>query len=151
MTIDLFPTIANLLAAKLPDHEIDGRDVWPIISGQPDAVNPHRAYFFYYHRNDLEGMLSGDGRWKMIMPHKYRTLDGRTGGFGGKPVKYGSAESGRGLYDLSTDIAESKNVADEYFEVAADMELIANEMRKQLGDDLTGVEGNAIRPPGRVE
>lgn len=151
MTIDLFPTIANLLAAKLPDHEIDGRDVWPIIAGDPFAVNPHRAYYFYYNRNDLEGMLSGDGRWKMIMPHKYRTLEGRAGGFGGKPVKYSSAEAARELFDLKSDVSESNNVAEEYFEVVADMELIANDMRKQLGDDLTNVKGTAVRPPGRVE
>ncbi len=151
MTIDLFPTIAGLLAAKLPDHEIDGRDVWPIIAGDAFAVNPHRAYYFYYNRNDLEGMLSGDGRWKMIMPHTYRTLEGRAGGFGGKPVKYSSAKTARELYDLKNDVSESKNVAEEYFEVVADMELIANDMRKQLGDDLTNVKGTAVRSPGRVE
>ncbi len=151
MTIDLFPTIANLLAAKLPNHEIDGMDVWPIISGDPDAVNPHRNYFFYYNQNDLEAMLSGDGRWKLVMPHKYRTLDGRTGGFGGMPVKYSSADTMFELYDLSTDVAEAKDVANDYPTILSDMVTIANEMRKKLGDNLTRTTGNAVRPPGRVE
>lgn len=151
MTIDILPTIANLIAAKLPDHKIDGQDVWPIISGQPDAANPHRAYFFYYHRNDLEGMLSGDGRWKLMMPHKYRTLAGRTGGSGGMPVKYESAEAALELYDLRNDFTEAKNVADQYPEVVTDMMIVANQMRKELGDTLTKTEGNAVREPGRVQ
>jgi arylsulfatase A len=48
MTIDLFPTIAELIHADLPKHPIDGRDVWPIISGKSRAKNPHAAYWFYY-------------------------------------------------------------------------------------------------------
>src|SRR5262249_50756970 len=52
MSIDLFPTIAGRLRAKLPPHKIDGLDVWPILSGQPHAKNPHRAYYFYYESND---------------------------------------------------------------------------------------------------
>jgi arylsulfatase A-like enzyme len=151
MTIDLFPTVANLIAAKLPDHKIDGMDVWPIISGQKDASNPHRAYFFYYHGNDLEGMISGDGRWKMIMPHKFRTLNGRAGGFGGKPVKYETGDAGLALYDLRADVAESKNVANQYPEVVADMTIIANQMRKELGDNLMKISATAARQPGRVE
>ncbi len=34
MTIDMLPTIAGLAGAKLPDHKIDGKDIWPLISGQ---------------------------------------------------------------------------------------------------------------------
>ncbi len=51
MTIDLFPTIARLTGAKLPDHKIDGLDIWPLLSGEPRAKNPHDAYFFYYNDN----------------------------------------------------------------------------------------------------
>jgi arylsulfatase A-like enzyme len=47
MTIDLLPTLARLIGAKLPDHEIDGLDIWPLLAGQADAKNPHEAYFFY--------------------------------------------------------------------------------------------------------
>jgi arylsulfatase A-like enzyme len=151
MTIDIFPTVASLIAAKLPDHEIDGRDVWPIISGDPYAVNPHRNYFFYYNQNDLEAMLSADGRWKLVMPHKYRTLAGRAGGFDGKPVEYDSASTMFELYDLNNDIAEAKDVANDYPTILSDMVTIANEMRKKLGDNLTRTTGSGVRPPGRVE
>src|SRR4029077_48572 len=35
MTIDLLPTIAKLAGAALPDgRTIDGRDIWPLASGE---------------------------------------------------------------------------------------------------------------------
>src|SRR6266850_624350 len=43
MSLDLFPTIAKLISAELPRHPIDGLNVWPIISGQRRAKNPHTA------------------------------------------------------------------------------------------------------------
>jgi len=150
MTIDLFPTIAGLIAAKLPDQPIDGRDVWPIISGQPDAVNPHDHYFLYYNRNDLEGVLSGDGRWKLVLPHTSRTLGGRPGGFGGRPAKYVPEKVGQALYDLRVDRAEVNDVSLMFPEVVVDLSTAAERMRTELGDELTQKTGSRVREPGRV-
>ena len=72
-TIDLLPTFARLIGGQLPEHKIDGLDVWPIISGQPDAKNPHPGYAFYYEENQLQAVTTGDGRWKLVFPHRYRT------------------------------------------------------------------------------
>src|SRR5262249_5419822 len=41
MTIDLLPTLAKLASAPLPDHQMDGLDIWPLISAQPGARSPH--------------------------------------------------------------------------------------------------------------
>ncbi|MEA3368267.1 MAG: sulfatase, partial [Planctomycetota bacterium] len=47
-TMDLLPTLARLAGARQPqDRVIDGRDIWPLMSGQPGATSPHEA--FYYH------------------------------------------------------------------------------------------------------
>ena len=46
MTIDLLPTLANHISAKLPDHPIDGKDVMPLLTGPdttPTAPVPSRA------------------------------------------------------------------------------------------------------------
>ena len=37
MTIDLLPTVAARVGAKLPPHRIDGLDVWPLLASQPGA------------------------------------------------------------------------------------------------------------------
>ena len=87
MTIDLLPTIAGRVGAELPAHTIDGLDVWPLLAGEPGATNPHDAYLYYYEQNQLQAVVSGDGRWKLQLPHTYRSLAGHPGGHGGSSDK----------------------------------------------------------------
>ena len=42
-TMDMLPTIAGLAGAKLPDHKIDGKDIWPLVSGQAGRQEPARS------------------------------------------------------------------------------------------------------------
>ena len=150
MTIDILPTVAGLLDAELPEHPIDGRDIWPLLAGEEGAVTPHEALFFWYHNNQLEAMRSG--KWKLHFPHKYRSLQGREGGKGGIPTKYDyGVEIGLSLYDLEADIGESVNLVAEHPEVVARLVEMADAMRARLGDRLTGVEGSEVRGPDRVE
>jgi arylsulfatase A len=151
MTIDLFPTIAGLIGATLPAHPIDGMDAWQVIAGGKGAVNPHDYYFIYYNRNDLQAVLGGDGRWKLILPHAYRTLAGRPGGTGGIPVKYSQANAGLELYDLRADVSEAADVSAKHPDVVARMSAAAARMRADLGDDLTRVQGGGAREPGRAD
>jgi len=153
MTIDILPTVAEIIAADLPDRRIDGRSVLPVIVGEPGAENPHEAYFFYYHGNNLEAIRSG--RWKLHLPHTYRSMKGRTPGTpgtGGQPgdYRYG-VEIGLSLYDLSTDIGETTNVADDHPDVVARLLDLAEKMRADLGDNLTDTKPTNRREPGRVE
>lgn len=148
MTIDLLPTIAGLIGASLPEHTIDGMDIWPLIVGEPGAKCPHEAYFFYYQQGDLEAMRSG--RWKLHFPHGYRTLNGRPGGTGGKPVPYDQAKTELALFDLEEDLAETRNVADEHPDVVARLKEMADQMRRELGDRLQRVQGSGVREPGRL-
>jgi arylsulfatase A len=149
MTIDVFPTIARLIGAELPETKIDGLDIWPLLRGEPGAKSPHEALFFYYHRNHLEAMRSG--KWKLHFPHGYRTMAGRELGSGGKPGKYDhSAKTGLELYDLSSDIGETQDVASEHPEVVARLVSLAEDKRAELGDQLTKVKGSGNREPGRV-
>jgi len=148
MTIDILPTVAKLLEADLPDWTIDGRDIWPLISGRPGARSPHEAYYLYYHRNDLEAVRSG--RWKLHFPHAYRTMIGREPGAGGIPGQYDhSVRTGLELYDLEADLGESKNVAAEHPDVVHRLSELADRMRADLGDDLTGATPTGRRPPGQ--
>lgn len=151
MTIDLLPTLAKLTGTKLPDHKIDGRDVWPLITGEKNAKNPHDAYFYYYHVGQLQAVASGDGRWKLYLPHAFRTLAGRAGGRDGIPAKYGEAQlTAPELYDLKTDIGETKNVAGENPQIVQRLLALAEQARVDLGDSLTDRKGSGVREPGRV-
>ena len=53
MTIDILPTIAHLIGAKLPKHIVDGKNIWPLFV-QDETKSPHEAYYFYYG-NQLPG------------------------------------------------------------------------------------------------
>ena len=102
-TIDLLPTIAGLSGAALPnDRAIDGKDIWPLIAGKKGAQTPHEIYFFY-KGNKLES--ARQGKWKL-----------RRSGKKSQPVE---------LYDLASDISESKNLAKEN-------EILVNEMIKKM-------------------
>ncbi len=148
MAIDLLPTIANLTGATLPKNTIDGKSAWPVFTGESDQ-SPQEAYFYYYKVNELHGVRYGD--WKLYFPHDYRTLNGREGGKDGQPVNYEQATIEKvELYNLSTDISETNDVADQYPEIVKTIEVLADQMRNELGDKLTGVEGSGVREPGRV-
>lgn len=148
MTIDLLPTIAHLIGAELPDHKIDGKNIWPLIAGQPGAKSPHEALFFYWGR-ELHAVRMG--KWKLHFPHQYRTLAGRPGGTGGQPAPYQEAEIGLSLFDLESDVGETTNVADQHPDVVAQIEKLADQMRADLGDARTKQQGSGAREPGQLE
>ncbi|MEO6243944.1 MAG: arylsulfatase, partial [Opitutaceae bacterium] len=128
-----------------------GLDVWPLLSHRAGATNPHAGYGIWYAQNELQAVVTGDGRWKLILPHTFRTLAGRSGGRDGIPAKYESAknESAR-LYDLRADIGESRDLAATHPEEVRRLLALAETFREDLGDSLTKRTGKGTREPGRV-
>ena len=87
-TIDLLPTFAQIAGAQAPqDRIIDGKNILPLMTGEPGARSPHDAYY-YYRGNNLQAVRQG--RWKLREA--------------GKPE----------LYNLREDIAEQKNLAEKH-------------------------------------
>ncbi|MCD6307922.1 MAG: sulfatase [Candidatus Latescibacteria bacterium] len=129
MTIDVLPTAAKLIGARLPSHIIDGMDIMPLIRGDEGAVSPHEAYYFYWG-DSLQAVRSG--RWKLHLPHRYRTLDGRPGGRDGIPVAYSQAETGPVLFDLENDVGETTDVAKAHPDVAARLTSMAERFDRDL-------------------
>jgi arylsulfatase len=151
MTIDLLPTFAQLIGAKLPEHKIDGLDVWPLLAGLPGAKNPHESYWSYYAQNELQAVFSADGRWKLQLPHGFRTLAGRPGGKDGIPAKYEGAKVDQPqLYDLQADIGEKTDVASSHPSVVQQLLVHAEKARADLGDSLTQRKGVGVREVGRL-
>jgi arylsulfatase A len=146
-TMDILPTIAKLTGAKLPAHTIDGKNIWPLMSGKRGAKSPHEA-FFYYRGFALEAVRSG--KWKLHLPHSYRSLGGRKGGTGGQPVKYEQAKIGLALFDLKKDIGEQHDVSAQYPDVVERLLGLAEKMREDIGDSAKKMTGKNRRPPGRI-
>ena len=142
MTIDILPTVAKLIGAKLPKHKIDGKSIVKLITGTSNE-SPQEAYYFYYGKQ-LQAIRMG--KWKLHFPHGYRTMAGKPGGKGGIPTKYSQAKTGLALFDLDKDIGETTDVKDRHPEVVAKMKKLGEAMRTELGDNRR--EGGGQRKPG---
>src|ERR1051325_9186729 len=155
MSIDLLPTVAKLIDAELPNHKIDGLDIWPLLAGQRNARNPHEVYFFYgvpfggWTGAELESVRTHE--WKLIVPHSYRTLGGRKPGMDGWPGEYLKQPiTEPELYDMRSDIEEKHNVAAKHADIVKKMIDMAELCRADLGDTTLGRKGSGVRQPGGV-
>ncbi len=119
--MDVLPTLAKLAGLGLPPNRvIDGQDLTPMLRGEAGAKSAYNA-FYYYHANQLRGVRQGD--WKLHL-------------------------SGE-LYNLRTDISESKDVAAANPQVVAKLKGLMEEARADLGDG--SHEGPRVRPYGKAK
>ena len=134
--MDVLPTLVKLAGGEVPaDRRIDGKDIWPLLSGQT-KTSPHEA-LFYFNGSRLEAARSGP--WKLAIAPQGT---GRPKS-AAEPVKH----SGPRLYNLDTDIGESTDVAPQNPEVVSRLQKLIQQMDADLG--VTG-DGPGVRPPDRV-
>jgi len=147
-TMNLFPTIAELIGAQAPtDRVIDGADMWPLMAGDEGARSPHEALYCYYG-GELRAVR--DRRWKLVFRHRYRSLDGEPAGRDGIPSQYKQLKAPKALYDLKNDIGETTDVADTHPKIVARLQRQAEKARVALGDTRTGRTGREVRPAGKL-
>jgi arylsulfatase len=144
--IDVFPTLAELSRAPLPQRKIDGVSLVPLLRGV-EGANPRESFVYYFHRNDLEAVT--DGSYKLVFPHRYVTYGAYAPGNDGQPGRLDNVSVYKAeLYDLRRDPGERYDVISQYPEVAARLMRVADRMREELGDDLTRAKGRERREPG---
>jgi arylsulfatase A len=148
--MDLLPTLIQLAGGDIPnDRVIDGKDIWPLLAGKPDAKSPHEA-IYYLRGRSVDGIRVGD--WKYLaeepadrkrskveveltaeekkLPRKARNAlikeRGKAASLKRDPTPV--------LYNLGDDIGEQHNRISEHPEVAAglkkQMEVFHKELRK---------------------
>lgn len=143
MAIDWMPTFANITRSKLSQNKIDGKDIWPLLSGEVNQ-SPHEKLYFYYRVNELHSIRMND--WKIQFSRTYRSLNGKKGGKDGIPVKYEMNNIDKNeLYNLKDDPQERIDVYDKFPEIAKKMEELAEKARVELGDNLKGRKGKGNR------
>jgi arylsulfatase len=154
--IDLLPTFAKLIGAKLPEHKIDGLDIWPLLAGDKGAKNPHDVYYFYgvpfgsWSGAELESVRTEE--WKLILPHVYRTLGNQKPEMDGWPAEYVKRPIlVPELYHMRNDIEEKHDVAGQHPEIVKKMLDRAEQCRVELGDTTLNRQGTGVRPPGGVK
>ncbi len=148
-TLDIFPTLAELLNLKLPVHKIDGVSLLPILHGNVNA-QPRKDFYYYYRSNSLEAVRMDD--WKLILPHPGRTYENFDAGMNGFPG--GTNENfavPEALYDLRRDPGERYDVQKQFPEIMQALRALADKAREDLGDDIQNAKGKNRREPGRKD
>ena len=70
-TIDILPTIAEIIGANNFTSKIDGVSLLPILEKKPGA-NP-RDHLYYYYAEKLIAVRKNE--WKLVFPHTYRSYE----------------------------------------------------------------------------
>lgn len=130
-SIDLMPTLAALTGSELPVYEIDGKNVWSLIVADDEAESPQK-YYAFTNASEFQGVMSGDGKWKLHLPHGYRTSP--VGGRDGLPGLYQQSEIGLALFDMVHDPQEKINVIDDYPEIAEELMKYAEQHKAKFFD-----------------
>ena len=116
-TMDVLPTLAYLLDYEIPDNRIiDGKN---ILSTLTEAKPSPHKYFFYHSKNNLQAVRHKS--WKLHIR-------------GVKPSA---------LYNLDTDIGETKNVMQQNPQIVKQLLAAAKNFSRQLSSN--------VRPAGKVE
>jgi len=138
-TMDFLPTLTALAGGKLPDVKLDGRDIQPLLFGQPGAKSPHDAFFFYCYTH-LQAVRSGP--WKLVLA---RPEHPAWVGWSGRFVGNGVAEPQ--LYDLRADIGEQHDVSASHPDIVARLMEHVRAARVDLGDhDVVGRQARFFDP-----
>ncbi len=148
-SIDILPTLAAITGAPLPEKKIDGVNILPLMLGDKSA-SPRHEFYYYYEQNSLEAVQRD--YWKLVLPHKSRTYRSMKPGADGWPGPTGTETiSEPELYDLRRDPGEWYNVASSNPEKVKELQILAEEARKDLGDDLTNSTGANRRKAGTIK
>ena len=136
-TMDIFPTIAQIIGKKKINNKIDGISLLPLLEGIPDA-DPRDELYYYYGENLIAVRKKNH---KLVFPHVYRSYENVEPGENLHPGAYSQGRSGLELYDLDTDIEESKDISKQFPAIVNELQELGEKARLILGDKLTGKIG----------
>ena len=145
-SIDLLPTITEIVNGKLPNHMIDGVSILEILKGKD--ITPRDHFFYYYKTNSLEAVRKD--YWKLILPHESRSYKNVMPGMDGYKGNYSKLKLDYELYNLRRDPGERYNVIKKYPKITKVLKELAESARNDMGDSSTGRKGKNTREPGRV-
>ena len=109
--MDLLPTLTGLAGGgDVPfDRVIDGKDIWPLLAGMPNAISPHEAVYYLRGRG-VQGIRVGDWKYRIAADKPPKEKKSKRSASKIQKQKKTTAET---LYNLSDDIGEQNNLFDQ--------------------------------------
>ena len=133
--IDLYATLASRLGFTLPDHAaVDSHDMMPYLLGQSDVVRESHV-----HNTKEEKFAFRHGDWLLI---NTKTGIGMRKDMGNWEQRHNYAPDDKGpveLYNLSNDLSQHKNIADQHPETVSAMQAL---LEKAMEDGRTRPSGS---------
>lgn len=131
--MDLLPTLTKLAGGAVPDDRvIDGKDIWPLLAGNPDAKSPHEA-IYYLRGRGVQGIRIGDWKYRVATDKPPKEKRSKRQPASDSQSKKVNVET---LYNLSNDIGEQTNLIDEHPDIAKRLKrqlaTFESELRKNL-------------------
>ena len=137
-TIDIFPTLAEIVGEKKIKTKIDGISLVPLLNRIPGA-NPRNELYYYYG----ESLIAvRKGKYKLVFPHVYRSYKNVNPGENLHPGAYSQGRTGLELYNLESDIGETTDLAPQFPNIVNDLQIVGEQARSILGDKLTSRPGS---------
>ncbi len=101
--IDIFPTLASLAGASVPEEQVAGRNLLPLIEDPLTAWNDR--YLFTHQGRWPTGSEPNDYQWKnfAVRNQRYRLVDNNA------------------LYDMQTDPGQTQNVIEQHPDIVSAM------------------------------
>ncbi|MEN8115518.1 MAG: sulfatase [Bacteroidota bacterium] len=138
--IDILPSFAEIAGTPLPELKIDGTSIIELWKGNLEA-NPREDILFYYGKNNLNAVRKGN--WKLVLPHTWRSYHARPGMDGHSGPRQKMQVESLELYNMMRDPGEEYNVIEYHPGKAAELMILVEDARAELGDLNIGLEKGA--------
>ncbi|MDF1824690.1 MAG: arylsulfatase [Verrucomicrobiales bacterium] len=119
--IDILPTLADLAGAKIPEDQVEGRSLLPLIEN-PDAEWADR-YLFTHKARWATGSEPNDHQWAnwAVRNQRFRLVGAGTAKNIIEKKNKKAVQTEDRLYDMEADPGQKTNVIDQFPEVAKEM------------------------------
>ena len=111
-TIDMLPTLAGLCDGKLSDRKIDGKNILPLMLGEPQATSPHKYYALMHGPGTVRS-----GPWKF---YPWKETKSSKGAIKGRVASKDPVQ----LYNVVDDIGERNNVASGHPDLVKELQAV---------------------------
>jgi arylsulfatase A-like enzyme len=118
---DWLPTIAEICGVALPEGQLDGKSLLPVITS-PDAPSPHETFYWQLGRGRNPQWVVRQGDWKLL--GNPRDTSGKA------PL---TKEDKRFLANLAEDVTEMENLAGEHPDVVERLQGLRDQFVEDIG------------------